>query len=217
MSATDHSRSAVLIQFAKWPEAGRVKTRLIPALGAQGAMEAHVRLSCQVLMNLARSGLPLQFWWDRELAEPPAAAQPLLDCLQRVGAEQKAQSGSDLGERMSRALSAGLAEYDRAIIVGSDCPSVDAGYVEAALATLEGHDVVLGPSNDGGYVLIGARTLMPGMLADIEWGSERTLSQTMDRLAGSKLTVALLEPRWDVDEPDDWQRFLRESPDPQTL
>ncbi|SDX70107.1 TIGR04282 family arsenosugar biosynthesis glycosyltransferase [Marinobacter mobilis] len=214
MSATDHtcSHSAVLIQFAKWPETGRVKTRLIPALGPQGAMEAHVRLSRQVLTNLARSGLPVQFWWDRALAPAPASAQPLLDLLRSVGAEQKAQSGADLGERMFRALSAGLADYRRAIIVGSDCPSVDAGYVEAALAALGEYDVVLGPSDDGGYVLIGARKTVPGMLADITWGSERVLTQTLERLAGKHLTVALLEPRWDVDEPGDWQRFLRESP-----
>lgn len=200
------------MQFAKWPEPGRVKTRLIPALGEVGAMDAHVRLSRQVLENLAASGYPVQFWWDRSLAVPPVSAQPLLARLQTLGAKQQIQSGDDLGERMFRALASGLAECRRAIIVGSDCPSVDAGYIEAALAALEHHDVVLGPSDDGGYVLIGARALAPGMLAGIAWGSDQALAQTLERVTGQGLEVALLEPRWDVDEPGDWQRFLRQSP-----
>ncbi|SFM43617.1 TIGR04282 family arsenosugar biosynthesis glycosyltransferase [Marinobacter zhejiangensis] len=202
----------LIIQFAKWPQAGRVKTRLVPALGEQGAMEAHICLSLQVLDNLSKSGYPLQLWWDRPLDQPPIEAQSLLAKLSLVGAEQCFQSGENLGERMSRALAEGLTQYPRVIIVGSDCPSVNAGYIDEALLALEQNDVVLGPSDDGGYVLIGTRKVVPDMLANIQWGTDRALAETVERLTENKLTVALLETRWDVDEPDDWQRFLRESP-----
>ena len=167
--------SALVMQFSKWPEEGRVKTRLMPELGARGAMEAHIRLSLAVLDNLMASGLPVEFWWDRPLTPAPETASQVMATL----------------------------------AAGSDCPSVDADYLWQAVAALDTSDVVLGPSNDGGYVLIGVRRVMPGMLDNVDWGTERVLNQTCDRLAGHGLSVSLLAPRWDVDEPEDWRRFLR--------
>lgn len=69
--------------------------------------------------------------------------------------------------------------------------------------------MVLGPSNDGGYVLIGARKLTADALAGIEWGTPMVLEQTLERMEKAGLSVYVLEPRWDVDEPEDWQRFRR--------
>jgi glycosyltransferase A (GT-A) superfamily protein (DUF2064 family) len=145
------------MQFAKWPEPGRVKTRLMPALGAAGALGAHVELN--------------------------------------------------LGQRMAHALAGAVQDAGAGVIVGSDCPSVDADYVRRAIALLREQDVVLGPSDDGGYVLIGAGRVVPGMLDDIAWGTEAALEQTCQRLQEKGLRYALLEPRWDVDEPEDWQRW----------
>jgi glycosyltransferase A (GT-A) superfamily protein (DUF2064 family) len=68
---------------------------------------------------------------------------------------------------------------------------------------------VLGPSDDGGYVLIGARRLAPGALEGIAWGTPEVMQQTLERMDAAGLSVYLLEPRWDVDEPEDWQRFRR--------
>lgn len=216
MSDTENPRpecaspEAVVMQFAKWPVPGRVKTRLSPLLGDDGAMNAHVRLSRRVLANLAEAGLPLQFWWDRALVTPPVAADPILADLETLGVRQCIQQGNDLGQRMHGALELALQRHDKAVIVGSDCPSVEARYVQAALALLDRHDVVMGPSDDGGYVLLAAKRTVPAMLDDIEWGSGRVLVQTRDRLDRLGLSHASLEPRWDVDEPEDWQRFLRE-------
>jgi len=201
------SFDAVLMQFAKWPEAGRVKTRLMPALGADGALAAHVNLTLAVLDNLCASGYPVQFWWDRELAQPPRDAGVILRNLESAGLEQKTQSGPTLGDRMLAALDQALTGHSRAMVVGSDCPSVDPEYVRCAVARLTDYDVVLGPSDDGGYVLIGARRVVPGMLDGISWGTEAVLEQTCERLRQLGLTVNLLEPRWDVDEPEDWARF----------
>lgn len=203
------SSNAVLMQFAKWPEEGRVKTRLMPALGAGGALRAHVTLTLAVLDNLCATGYPVQFWWDRALDRVPEEADVIVHNLERTGLEQKIQSGNTLGERMLAAMTSALEQHSRALVIGSDCPSVDPQYVRQALDRLETSDVVLGPSDDGGYVLIGASRVVPGMLDDIEWGSEQVLAQTQARLKQLGLRVSLLEPRWDVDEPEDWARFQR--------
>lgn len=200
--------SVLVMQFAKWPEAGRVKTRLMPELGAEGAMNAHVTLSLAVLENLVASGYDVRFLWDRQVDRVPEAAFPIIEQLEACGVGQSWQQGDVLGERMTLALESGLQRVGKAMVVGSDCPSVDAEYVRLAVATLDGVDVVLGPSDDGGYVLIGARKLAPGMLADVAWGTQNALEQTCDRLSKAGLTFALLPQKWDVDEPEDWRRFI---------
>ena len=201
--------AAVFLQFAKWPEAGRVKTRLMPELGAVGALEAHVRLTLAVLDNLCATGYPVEFWWDRPVDDRPSEAASIIEELDAAGLMQGVQEGSTLGQRMYRALSLSLQDYDRALVVGSDCPSVDPDYARNAVALLKDYDVVLGPSDDGGYVLIGASRVAEGMLDDIAWGTPEVLTQTCERLKASGLSYCLLEPRWDVDEPEDWARFLR--------
>jgi rSAM/selenodomain-associated transferase 1 len=201
--------SAVFLQFAKWPEAGRVKTRLMPELGAVGALDAHIRLSLAVLDNLCATGYPVQFWWDRPVDDRPGEAAAIIEELDGAGLVQGIQQGGSLGERMHGALSQSLEEYDRALVVGSDCPSVDPDYARHAVACLADYDVVLGPSDDGGYVLIGASKVADGMLDNVAWGTPDVLAQTCERLKASGLSYYLLEPRWDVDEPEDWARFLR--------
>lgn len=198
----------LLIQFAKWPEKGRVKTRLVPALGEAGALEAHIRLTQAVLGQLMAAGGPLTLWWNGELPQPPPEAPPIISRLTENGIPQGVQSGSNLGERMQQALEAGIASHGAAIIVGSDCPSVDPDYIERARAALAGADVVLGPADDGGFVLIGARRTCDGMLSGVEWGTPRALEQTLTQLEKKGLRHACLEPLWDVDEPGDWARFL---------
>ncbi|WP_404363583.1 TIGR04282 family arsenosugar biosynthesis glycosyltransferase [Marinobacter sp.] len=202
------SHHVTLIQFARWPELGKVKTRLAPALGEEGALKAHMQLTATVLTSLAGTELPLQFWWDRALEPVPEPARHLVKALNQRAVVQRVQKGEGLGARMNDAFERTLARYRKAIIVGSDCPSVDGDYVRDAVAALDHADVVIGPSDDGGYVLLGARRVAEGMLDDIEWGSPQVLEQTCQRLDSVGLTFSLLEPRWDVDEIEDWQRFL---------
>lgn len=196
-----------VMQFAKWPEPGRVKTRLLPALGAAGALDAHVELTLAVLDNLCATGYPVEFWWDREPAGSGEDALPIVQNLQAAAIPGRIQQGGNLGQRMAHALAGAVQDAGAGVVVGSDCPSVDADYVRRAIALLREQDVVLGPSDDGGYVLIGARRVVPGMLDDVAWGTELALEQTCQRLKEAGLRYALLEPRWDVDEPEDWQRW----------
>lgn len=206
-----NTSSVVLMQFAKWPEEGRVKTRLMPLLGPAGACEAHITLSLTVLENLCSTGYLVQFWWDRSLEPAPEEAMVILNRLEAAGSgiEQRFQSGVTLGHRMLAAMSESLESCDYALVIGSDCPSVAPDYIHQAVKALASYDIVLGPSDDGGYVLIGARRVIPGMLDGIAWGTAGVLEQTQRRLNKLGLRVHLLEPLWDVDEPEDWQRFQR--------
>lgn len=203
------SAQAVVMQFAKWPEKGRVKTRLMPALGAVGACNAHITLTLAVLDNLFSAGYPVQFWWDRALEAVPVEANDIVCKLERASIRQYIQTGQTLGDRMLVALSQSLESYGCGLIIGSDCPSVDREYILQAIDALAKCDVVLGPSDDGGYVLIGASRVVVGMLDGIQWGTGQVLEQTRRRLKKLGLNVMLLEPRWDVDEPEDWLRFQR--------
>src|SRR5699024_10520553 len=155
--------SVQLIQFAKWPRAGGVKNRLEPALGRQGALQAHIRLTLTAMEQLHDSGHALQLAWDEAVDAPPPEAQSVLAAMAKHQIRQAIQDGADLGERMTHALTDGLQSADLAMIIGSDCPSVDAAYIEQARQLLTQADVVFGPSDDGGYVLIGARRTVPEM------------------------------------------------------
>lgn len=203
------NRQLQLIQFARWPRPGRVKTRLEPELGVNGALQAHIRLTLTVMARLQASGHPLQLVWDEPLVTPPAESRPILDALARHDIQTGLQQGANLGERMIHALSTALSHAGRAMIIGSDCPSVDASYIEQARVLLDQADVVFGPSDDGGYVLIGARRTAPDMLSGVAWGTSGALTQSICATERSGLSVALLPPRWDVDEPADWYRFIR--------
>ncbi len=110
------------------------------------------------------------------------------------------------------ALRAELGRSDEALLVGSDCAVLDADYIARAFAKLQRQDLVLGPTEDGGYVLVGARRAIPeALFQDIDWGTAQVMTQTRARLAHLAIRYALLEPLWDVDEWPDLMR-LAESP-----
>jgi rSAM/selenodomain-associated transferase 1 len=140
-----------LIVFAKAPEAGRAKTRLIPALGAEGAAALAARLLDHALQQAADAGLAAL-----ELCVAPDATHPRLQAAAaRHGAALTLQGEGDLGARMQRALSRRLALHERVLLIGTDAPSLDARVLHAAAAALDGHDAVFVPALDGGYALVG--------------------------------------------------------------
>jgi rSAM/selenodomain-associated transferase 1 len=140
-----------LIVFAKAPVAGRAKTRLIPALGAEGAAALAARLLDHTMRQAADAGLNAL-----ELCVAPDAAHPRLQgAAARHGAVLTLQGEGDLGARMQRALSRRLALHERVLLIGTDAPSLDARVLRAAAAALDGHDAVFVPALDGGYALVG--------------------------------------------------------------
>jgi glycosyltransferase A (GT-A) superfamily protein (DUF2064 family) len=93
------------------------------------------------------------------------------------------------------------------LIIGTDCPVLSPGHLQAAARSLTDHDACLIPAEDGGYVLLGLRKLIPEVFAHIEWSTERVLAQTQSQLAVANASLAQLPMLWDVDEPQDWQRW----------
>lgn len=193
---------ARILFFAKTPVAGQVKTRLQPALGKAGALQLHRQLIRFGWQQLSRSAqAPLQLWASASGGEDFFRE---LDGVSHV----YQQYGRDLGERMHNATVDALTEADFVVVVGADCPSVDGNYVAQALALLAaGVPVVLGPADDGGYVLIGLRAATAPAFADIDWGQPQVLQQTRQRLQSAGLRWQELSPKWDVDRPEDLARL----------
>jgi rSAM/selenodomain-associated transferase 1 len=195
------ARGARILVFARAPVPGRCKTRLIPALGARGAAALHRRLVRRTLAAARASGHVVELW-----CAPDAAHGFFAACRRDYGVRLRRQPRGDLGRRMALAL-AGAAVP--AVLVGSDCPGFAARDFSDALAALAGHDCVLRPSSDGGYVLIGARRLERRALAGIAWSSGRELDQTRRRLRRLGLSVCEAAPLMDLDTPADYRKARR--------
>lgn len=212
MSRYRYPRARILV-FAREPVPGRVKTRLQPALGEDGTVRLYKTLLETVVGQLEELELaPWELW----VTSNPSHEYFLTLCNKR---DIYIQSGNDLGARMDHASSTALAReaVDRVIIIGSDCPVLDADYLSQALAALAEEQVVIGPADDGGYVLIGMNRPQPALFQEIDWGTASVLHQTQARLEAAGLTVACLEQRWDVDRPGDLERLKALSPEMLTL
>jgi hypothetical protein len=193
-----------VVVFARAPIAGQVKTRLAPALGAAGAAELHRRLVRRTLRTAAAAGVgPLEL-----CCTPDAGHGFFLDCAAEFGAALATQGEGDLGTRMARAL----ARAAPALLVGTDCPALQADELVQAAAALGRHDVVLIPAEDGGYVLIGLGASRPALFENIEWGASDVLARTRKRIAAERCTALELAASWDVDRPADLERLATLDP-----
>ncbi|WP_339522449.1 TIGR04282 family arsenosugar biosynthesis glycosyltransferase [Pseudomonas sp. EA_35y_Pfl2_R111] len=193
--------SISLHMLARAPVPGRVKTRLIPALGAQGACDLQ-RLLLERALQLPAYGFSERFLWLDDL--PDAGLQQL---AQNLGWTLVEQPAGDLGERMRRIATLGLAESDAVILIGNDCPALDGSYLQAACDALQKQPVVIGPAEDGGYVLLGLRRMTASLFSDMPWGTERVFAITLQRLQQLGWRPALLTTLWDVDRPEDLSRL----------
>ncbi len=196
-----------ILVFAKAPVPGEVKTRLIPALGAAGAAALHERLVARTLATAAAAATgPV------ELCCAPDATHPALATLAHAqGATLGGQGPGDLGDRMHAAFRRALAGAPGAIVIGCDCPALTPERLrEAAAALAGGHDAVIAPAEDGGYVLIGLRRAERSLFDGIGWGGTTVLDETRARLAALGWRWRELATLWDVDRPEDVARLRRE-------
>ena len=202
---------ARILVFCKPPIPGQAKTRLIPALGAHGAADLHAELPRATLTRAVRSDLA-----SVELWASAAPEHEFFQCLRAdFGCPLLTQCGDDLGTRMAQALDTTLASTEFAVLIGTDCPLLDENYLAQAFAALaNGADAVLGPAEDGGYVLIGLKRFDPAVFADIPWGGAEVLARTRARLAGLGWSVRELAMLWDVDRAEDLARMARSGSDP---
>jgi uncharacterized protein len=197
---TETENRCTVVVFARAPEPGRVKTRLIPELGEAGAAALHRRLVAHSLAAASEAAIgPVELWCA------PDAGDPFFgECERRFGVSLHPQSEGDLGARMQRAFESVLARGARAILIGSDIPALSGRYLrDAGRALARGDDVVIGPAKDGGYVLIGLSRCDPELFREIPWGGPEVLAETRRRIAALHWRSSELATLWDVDRPED--------------
>ncbi len=190
-----------LILFTRYPVAGRVKTRLIPALGAEGAAALHRRLVLRTL----RAGAAL-CQSHRIQLEVRVADDDEVRMTHWLGDSWtcRRQCSGDLGARMENAFTDSFRERATAtVVIGSDCPLLTPKVLAAAFRALETAPVVFGPAVDGGYYLVGLTRTVPELFQGISWGTETVLEQSITRLKPLDMPHALLPPLHDLDRPED--------------
>jgi uncharacterized protein len=188
--------------LAKAPLPGRVKTRLIPALGAEQAARVHERLLRLTLAVAAEAtpGHRITLWTALDHAHPL-----FLELADHHGVELRAQPEGDLGQRMHHAFQA---MPGPGLVIGSDCPVLTATLLRRCQAALTEAEAVCLPAEDGGYALIGLRRAQARLFAGIDWGTDRVMAQTRRRLLELGWQLASPATVWDVDRPEDVARWL---------
>lgn len=188
--------------LARAPIPGQVKTRLIPALGSDGA----ARLQAWLLRHTVEKALaadigPVSLWCDGDPRHPDFA---ICHAFDRVAV--RLQAAGDLGVRMLAALQESPSSAGT-LVIGTDCPAMTARHLHLAAQSLHDHDAVVIPAEDGGYVLIGMKTPDPRLFQGIPWGSDQVMAQTRRRLAELGWHWAEPASLWDVDRPADFERL----------
>ena len=186
-----------VIMFVKAARICRVKTRLWPTLSHRQCLYLHKEAAQQLLQRLRKqkSYRVVLYTTDKSPGFYVPDRIPI-----------KLQEGSNLGLRMHHAICEELKTANKVILVGSDCPDMTIKYIENAFSKLQsGRNVVLGPANDGGYVLIGMNAPQPELFKNIAWGSSQVLQQTVARANAAGLTSHSLPSLLDIDCMQDLQ------------
>jgi hypothetical protein len=197
--ATNQASIAI---FAKAPIAGFVKTRLIPAIGAEGAARLQTKLIVRTIETaLAAEIGPVSLW-----CTPDRQHELFRSVAETHDIEIHEQTGVDLRMRMLRAFET-LTLRHPTILIGTDCPALKANHLRDCIDALgHGADAVFVPAEDGGYVLVGMRKPIPDLFAGIPWGTDRVMAET--RLRAAQFNVRIAEPAtlWDLDTAADHAR-----------
>ncbi|WP_370182722.1 TIGR04282 family arsenosugar biosynthesis glycosyltransferase [Alteriqipengyuania sp.] len=175
--------------FVRWPEPGKAKTRLIPALGAEGAAALYRKLLEMTVREARISGLPFHL---RVTGAEPARFREWLG----ADIDVRDQGGGDLGEKLARVPTPG-------IMIGSDCPGLTAQLLRDASNALSTHAAVIGPADDGGYWLLGLAEPMPDLFTEMAWSTPAVFPETLRRLKALGVEPHILPELTDIDTGDD--------------
>ncbi len=189
--------------LAKAPVPGLAKTRLIPALGPQGAARLQRRLTRAAVQTALDAGLgPVTLW-----CAPDVRHRFFRALYRTTGVACHAQPAGDLGARMLAAFTLHCAQCPL-LLTGTDCPPLTPARLRrAARALLDGEEAVFYPAEDGGYVLVGLRRPQAALFSDVAWGTATVMAQTRERAHAAGLRLCELETLWDVDLPADLLRW----------
>uniref|UniRef100_UPI0040575BBA TIGR04282 family arsenosugar biosynthesis glycosyltransferase n=1 Tax=Candidatus Electrothrix sp. TaxID=2170559 RepID=UPI0040575BBA len=199
-----------IILFTRYPQAGKVKTRLIDRLGPKGAATLHGQLTHQVINTIQPALQARQV--QLRVAYCGGSEEEMRGWLGHDLLLER-QQGNDLGERMADAFARAWQQgAEQILLIGSDCPGINPSIIESGFKCLETHDLVLGPAVDGGYYLIGLQSSVQGiqqhkqyriLFQDIDWGTEQVLQQTLNQAQKAGFSFALLPELHDIDRPED--------------
>jgi rSAM/selenodomain-associated transferase 1 len=188
-------KNAVII-FTKNPEAGKVKTRLAATIGNDAALSVYVQLLSRTVSITNQLPVDKFVFYSNHIMQE--------DIWNNNHFFKQVQSGHDLGERMKNAFTDIFKkDYEKIVIIGTDCPDLNPNIILNAFARLDFHDVVIGPAEDGGYYLLGMKQIHPQLFENISWSTDAVLSETQIKCDDLQLDYHLLPMLKDIDEEKD--------------
>lgn len=199
-----------IIIFIKNPALGKVKTRLAATLGDQKALEIYQRLLDVTRKTVTKVNAKYHLFYSDVI--------DMDDDWDIQDFDKYLQQGNDLGERMSAAFRNIFSQNDasalqKVVIIGSDCPALTPDILEMAFTILGDSDVVVGPTFDGGYYLLGLKEYHPALFENISWSTDAVYQETNDKARELQLNIADLPTLSDIDNEADWNKALLENPD----
>ena len=190
-----------LVVFAKYWEAGNVKTRLAKSIGLENAANVYRAFLDCILHRFVHTGDVRSV-----CVTPPERVADFANLIGDRSWTVTKQPDGDLGHRMASMFAERLDRTERisrVVLVGSDSPNLPVSIMNKAFRMLQEHDVVLGPTTDGGYYLVGQSTYVPEMFHEIQWSTPQVWSQSLAAIAATSHSLFIL-PEWsDVDDHDD--------------
>lgn len=202
----DSSARKALMVFGRIPEKGKVKKRLSATIGEEAALQIYSLLLCMTIQETLKTDCPVLFFYDGFLENGDAYPGVVL----------VRQSEGHLGERMNAAIKYSIDNlgYGKVCIIGTDCPEIKVDHLLAAFDLLHKNDVVVCPASDGGYCILGTNGHRPQLFEEIEWSSEKVLTQTLNRVKTSGLSVGLFANALnDIDTEADLLEFISSNPE----
>lgn len=190
-----------IIVFVKNVVLGKVKTRLAKTIGEEEALKVYMRLLDITKKEMLQTSADKEVWYAWNVEED--------DIWDKNVFNKRVQIAGDLGGKMKDAFKTSFEEgTEKVIVIGSDCPTLTSAIIEEAFKKLDESDIVVGPSKDGGYYLIGMNAFHPEVLSDIAWSTEKVMEQTVEKAKEFDLSLGTLEPLNDIDNQTDWNEYL---------
>ena len=191
--------------LAKAPIPGQAKTRLTPYLSAEDAAELHRRLVWQTLETVVATTAPAAITLWTSLARPGSSEYVFFEtCREHFGIRLDEQPDGDLGQRMHAALAA---MPGPGLVIGCDCPILTPELLKRCYIALQTAECVFLPAEDGGYALVGLRRADLRIFEGVDWGSDRVMRQTRERIDALGWRCACPAMVWDIDRPEDLERW----------
>lgn len=191
-----------LVVFGRLPLKGVVKTRLAAGIGEEAAFQLYETLLNHTLAEATKTSVPVYFFYEGELESGDAFPGIVL----------VKQSGNDFGQKLSWAAGYTMEQlgHDKIVIIGTDCPDLNAGILESAFETLDEWDLVIGKALDGGYYLIGLSDFHPELFQNVAWSTEKVASQTLANALNAGLKTEILPGILsDIDTMEDLTKYLK--------